>query len=285
MQFCSVEQIERSAMADHDVGEEIAPGVVIERRQVLRVGLSMGLLLMLGSPASARTSQQVRTGGVAGAGLGTAAGEAEETRDLVSVDDLVRQLRPKARDLITTQTPDEEAYLRAVSSLLSRVRPERPWNSRRVGRDWEMDTTAYFPPIVLFQIRMKPGAVIDLHDHRHYNGVLLATEGSTRARHFDIVRKDGDGWDVAAGRVPPEGGGFKIRRTADRVMTPGMLSTLSRDRDNIHHIEAGPEGCQLLDFFTHFRPEARSFELEYDVEQLAAGREELDVSWKPSGRG
>lgn len=46
---------------------------------------------------------------------------------------------------------------------------------------------------------------------------------------------------------------------------PHMSSTLTRDRDNIHHVEAGEKGCLLLDFFTHVRPEARSYELDWDT--------------------
>jgi len=75
-------------------------------------------------------------------------------------------------------TPDEEAYLAAVTALLARVENTTTWRESPAGKDWTMDTITYYPPIVLMQIKMAPGSVINLHDYRHYNGVLLATQGA-----------------------------------------------------------------------------------------------------------
>ena len=38
MQFWTLDEIEHHAMADHETGEEIAPGVTITRRRILQVG-------------------------------------------------------------------------------------------------------------------------------------------------------------------------------------------------------------------------------------------------------
>ena len=35
------------------------------------------------------------------------------------------------------------------------------------------------------QIKMAPGSVINLHDHRHYNGVLIATQGARLRKQTD----------------------------------------------------------------------------------------------------
>lgn len=68
---------------------------------------------------------------------------------------------------------------------------------------WEMDFQAYVPPLLLYQIRMSPNSVIDLHDHRHHNGALCVREGTVRVRSFDIYEEAGEAkWDVAAGKVP-----------------------------------------------------------------------------------
>jgi hypothetical protein len=273
MQFMTVEQIAQAAEADHDAGDEIAPGVLIERRTILRIGLSASVLLATGLMGCAGRRSTADA---------SAAGHASEPfdADAVSIDDLVRQIRPQARELIAASSPDEEAYLHIVASLLRRVRPEPVWRPRSAGRNWEMDTIAFFPPIVLFQIKMNPGAVIHLHDHRHYNGVLFATEGTTRVSNFDIVQQDGRRYDIAAGEVPGKDEDFLIRRTSQAILRPGDLSTLSRDRDNIHHVEAGDEGCRLIDFFTHFRPDARSYELAWDGRMYDEAKGLAKVAWK-----
>ncbi len=148
------------------------------------------------------------------------------------------------------------------------------------GQGWDIDTIAYYPPIVLMQIKMAPKSMIHLHDHRHYNGVLLATQGAARCRNFDIVQLDGKRLNIAAGEVPAAGVDFLIRQNADTVLRPQQLSTLTRDRDNIHHIEAGDEGATLVDFFTHFSPKARSYELAWDGKPYDTAKGLYKVAWK-----
>ena len=143
-----------------------------------------------------------------------------------------------------------------------------------------MDPFAAMPPVIVLNIHMRPGSRIDLHDHRHYNGVLYCTEGSVRCRNFDIVQPDGQRLDVVAGEVPPKDEDFLIRQSSDATLRPGIASMLSRDRDNIHHVEAGPDGCQLTDLFTYFRREARSYGLDWDEKPLSRGSDLYQVRWK-----
>lgn len=265
MQFWTLDEIEHHAMADHEVGEEISPGVRITRRRILQVGLAGAVGLLAGGCAA----PVKRTGKI----------EQPASRPL-TIDELVARLRPEARRLIASDRPDEAAYLAAVSSLLARYKPDEPWAMRDVGESgWSMNTAAWMPPVVVFDIHMRPGSKIHLHDHRHYNGVLLCTEGSVRCRNFDIVQPDGQRLDIAAGEVPT-GEDFLIRQNKDSTLTRGQLSTLSRDRDNIHHIEAGPDGCKLSDLFTYFRREARSYELEWDEKPLDRGGDTYKVAWR-----
>lgn len=199
----------------------------------------------------------------------------------MTIEQLLSQLRPEAKRMIASEQPDELSYLEAVSKLLARYEPEEPWAMRDIGDSgWRMNTAARMPPIVVFDIHMRPGSKIHLHDHRHYNGVLQCHEGSVRCRNFDIVQPDGHRLDIAAGEVPPRGEDFLIRQNKDSTLTRGQLSTLSRDRDNIHHIEAGPEGCKLADLFTYFRREARSYSLEWDERPLSRGADVYRVAWK-----
>ncbi|MCW5767020.1 MAG: hypothetical protein KIT68_13720 [Phycisphaeraceae bacterium] len=274
MQFMNVDEIAKHALADHERGEEISPGVVVERRTILRFGVAAaGLAAASGL-------------GLAGCAAGaTGSGSLANTRGrkparAASADEFVAAVMPQARALIAAPAPDEEAYLAAVTALLSRVEPPPAWQMFPAGKGWEMDTIAYYPPIVLMQIKMAPKSVIHLHDHRHYNGVLLATQGAARCRNFDIVQPDGKRLDIAAGEVPSKGEDFLIRQNADTVLRPRQLSTLTRDRDNIHHVEAGDEGATLVDFFTHFSPKARSYELAWDGKAYDEAKGLYKVAWK-----
>ncbi len=265
MQFWTLDEIEHHAMADHEVGEEIAPGVTITRRRILQVGLAGAAGLL--------------AAGCAGPG-GNASPTTGPEDEALTIEQLLARVRPEARRMITSDRPDEAAYLAAVSSLLARYQPEAPW-SMREPRDgqWTMNTVARVPPVIVFEIHMRPGSKIDLHDHRHYNGVLVCREGSVRCRNFDIVQPDGRTLDVAGGEVPT-GEDFLIRQNRDAVLTRGRRSTLSRDRDNIHLVEAGPEGCVMSDLFTHFRPEARSYSIAWDGTPVSRGSDLYKVSWR-----
>ncbi len=273
MQFWTLDEIEQHAMADHEVGEEIAPGVTITRRRILQVGLA-GALGVSAAGLLAGCATRARTNGTS-----------ESDAKPMTIDQLMADLRPRAQKMIASDNPDEASYLSAVSMLLARYQPEEPWRLRDPGqRGFSINTLGWMPPVVVFDIRMEPGSTIHLHDHRHYNGVLQCLEGEVRCRNFDIVtdatQPGAPALDIAAGEVPPVGQDFLIRQNADTVLTRGKLSTLSRDRDNIHHVEAGPDGCKLADVFTYFRREARSYELAWDAQPTTRNGDTYKVAWK-----
>jgi hypothetical protein len=93
-----------------------------------------------------------------------------------------------------------------------------------------------------------------------------------------------NGWgkslNIAAGEVPSADEDFLIRENKDATLDRGQHSTLSRDRDNIHHIEAGPHGCKLADLFTYFRQEARSYELDWNEKPTSRNGATYKVSWR-----
>jgi len=277
MQFWSVDELARHAHADHDAGEEISPGVVVTRRKILRIGLSAAGLALLGGAGSGCASPN-HNEGHADDGARTS----DKVASAASADEFVARVLPQARALIAAPAPDEEAYLKAVTALLARVDAPPKWRTPRSPEGWSVDTFAYYPPIVLMQIEMAPKSVIHLHDHRHYNGVLLATKGTTRCRNFDIVQPDGKQLDIAAGDVPAKGEDFFIRENADAVLRPREFSTLTRNRDNIHQVEAGDDGATLVDFFTHFSPQARSYGLAWDGKPYDKANKLYQVTWKDS---
>ena len=116
MQFWTLDEIEHHAMADHEVGEEIAPGVTITRRRILQVGLASAAGLL--------------AAGCTGPGEKAAPATSPE-EDALTIEQLLARVRPEARRMIASDRPDEAAYLAAVSSLLARYQPTALADYRR----------------------------------------------------------------------------------------------------------------------------------------------------------
>jgi len=275
MQFWSVEEIASHTLADHEPETEIAPGVVIHRRSILKFGIaSAASILGAGTLSAGQASNML--GNTRQDGHTKLEGTASD----LTVAQLVSQLHPQAKELISAGDPNETEYLAAIQKLLARIKLEDPWKMIDTGNGSSMETYCWMPPIVLFRLRMEPGASLNLHDHRHYNGVLLCTEGEVQCRNFEYVTSDENPLDVAAGEVPAKGADFFIRQTRNDRLVPRKLSTLTRDRDNLHTLVAGEKGCELVDLFTHFRPEARSYELDWDETPVDENQQLYRANWK-----
>lgn len=203
--------------------------------------------------------------------------------ETIELETLIARLRPEARRLIASDKPDEEKYLEmAVKELVkvSKLETYRFMPSSKGG--WETDFQAFVPPVLLYQIRMSPNSVIDLHDHRHHNGALSVREGSARVRSFDIFQEgEGKKWDVAAGKVPAMEEEFLIQEKGESLLKQGQAVGLTRIRDNIHQIEAGPDGCLMYDLFTNFKKNAQSFEIKWDGQYFDRARKLCKVLWVP----
>ncbi len=248
MFFLDVETLTHAPQADHEVGEEVAPGVVIERRTILKLGL-LGLAALALPPL---------------AGCQTAAPVAAPP---LTLDQMLALLRPRAKALIQAPLPDEEAYLRQVAGLMLRLIP--PPNAAAPGTaPVAFSALLDERPLVIYQIKMAPGASIPLHDHRHYNGVLMGLEGACRCRYFDIAPPAGaPRWETADGQ-PPIGADFLLKPTMDCQLKPGTTGQLSRVKNNIHELVAGPDGARMLDVFTFFRQDGTSHWLEKRADKL-----------------
>ncbi|MEL6712829.1 MAG: hypothetical protein AAFU73_04580 [Planctomycetota bacterium] len=251
--------------ADETLDDALATGVSLTRRRVLRTGIVGVTALVSGACGAVRRGNPIE--------------DAPEA-DALPLEAFVARTRRLARALLAEDDPDEDAYLAAVAELLRRHAPERPWRMNPVGESGRaMNMLAWMPPVIVYDIRMSAGARIDLHDHRHYNGIIQCREGSLRCSNFDFVDDAGRRLDTRVEGVPPEGADFHIRRTVDTTLRPSDVAALQRDRDNIHEVVAGPEGCVLTDVFTHFRPEARSYGIEWDRQPLRAGGDVFRASW------
>lgn len=248
---------------------EISPGVVLERRMVLGGGL--GFLAALFSPVTPIAFGQELTKKISN----------PSDSEIIELETLIATLRPEARRLIASEKPDEEKYVQMAIKELSRVNKLDTFRfmpNKKGG--WETDFQAFVPPVLLYQIRMSPNSVIDLHDHRHHNGALSVREGTVRVRSFDIFQEEQNAkWDVAAGNVPAVGEEFLIQEKSELSLKTGQAAGLTRTRENIHQIEAGPDGCLLYDLFTNFKMNAQSFEIQWDGKYFDKAKKLCKVNW------
>lgn len=281
------------AFDDHveRVGDEIAPGVIVERRTILTLPLALagtaalGLLAPLAAQAldeqGGAQGTKPKTGGATDSKRRSDTKRDGKTRDgktrdgktrdgktrdgkkrdakRMSFDSLLDELQPLAEGLVGARDPNEESYLHTVASMLQRLDlDELP---RRVRRR----------PLAIVQLRLKPNAAIPFHDHREYNGVILGLEGEMRIRNYEILGEE---------PVPPKDTDFRIRETVDASITPGRVSTLARRRDNVHDLRAGEEGGRVLDVFTFFGKAAGSHYMTVDEQPVDAKRRIYSARWR-----
>lgn len=89
---------------------------------------------------------------------------------------------------------------------------------------------------------IEPGGVIPHHAHHNCNGVMRIIEGEITSNNFDLLEQDMDGlW---------------LQPSMSAWMRAGRTITLSRSRDNVHEIIAGPKGARVLDVFTFMDDDA-----------------------------
>ena len=255
---CVVDSMER----------ELDPGVVLERRTVLRFGLGALTTLLCTSPTNALGQESPR-----------------KTRFLdeeaIELGTLIARLRPEARRLIKSESPDEEAYIKRAIEELTKLTKLETNRFRPPGSPIQSDMQAWVFPVSLFQIRMEPNSVIHIHDHRDINGAISVREGSARVRSFDLFEEKGEKrWDVVAGKLPDMGEDFLIQEKEDVVVKERQGVGLTRTRDNLHQLEAGPDGCLLYDLFTRFKLNAAgSHRIDWDGKYFDPKRKLCKVAW------
>lgn len=245
MQFWTPSQLEEELL-DHPEGVELGPGASLSRRSVLKLSGAAAVWLMLPAAAQARALAEA------------------QGRDRDSLMEIVAEVHEAAVQLVGEATPNEDEYVALLSRLMRRmprtpIEPFYGWRPQKAG--YAMDTTVYSAPIVLFQIKMEPGGVIALHDHRHYNGVLMGMTGEVEVNHYNVVKQEGERMVAGTMRDAIQEKEFTIRGLPTKTLRPGEVATLTRDRDNIHEVRGGAKGGILLDLFTYFSPQARSYEL------------------------
>ncbi|MBL8897559.1 MAG: hypothetical protein JNM84_08025 [Planctomycetes bacterium] len=241
--------------------DEIADGVTIERRGLLRLSAAAFAACVGSAPRMAAQSRQDL---------------APPTDGKLGHAELLAELLPQARQLIASGGKDEETYLLAVASALLRLRePNAPIGDAMSSFRKQQQREGERFPLGFTAMRLKPGGGFAPHDHLDYNGVILGVEGEVRIRNFDFC-----------GEVPALDSGktFEIRETRDDLILPGRFSTLGQRRENVHELVAGEAGALVLDLFTFFSPEAGSRYLEVAEKPRDAARRIYEATWRTGRR-
>ena len=255
---CTTELLLRETEFCADEHEtEVAEGVVVERRCILKLSAAAVATILVGGSAY-------------GASIGT---EGAARPDKLTFAQFLKEVHPLARKVVDSKGKDEEAYLMTVAAAMSRL-ADPGAELRKTMRAFvkkHQKSDARFP-LFAVSMRLKPGKGFSHHDHRDYNGVIMGLEGEVRIRNYDILGKN---------QVPALGKTFQIRETRDDLILPGRFSSLGRSRDNIHDLVAGPEGARVLDVFTFFEKGARSHYLDVEKKPRDADRRIYEAAWKP----
>lgn len=252
MLFEDIRTLHECAEADHAVGDQIADGVWIERRTILRLGAASLAALLTGFPIASADEPS----------------KPDASPDAIDLDAFVLQAQPLARKLVAAEVPDEERYLKTIARLIARIEGIKP-STLRPRQKYGMRTEVLFRPLIIYQMRLAPGARIPLHDHRNYNGVLMGLEGSASCRNFEVVDEG-----------QPTEGEVTIRVSSETEVERGVISTLSRRRDNLHELQAGTRGARLLDVFTHFADDARSHWIKREPRPLDPEARTYKATWR-----
>jgi hypothetical protein len=244
---------------DEKTGALIADGVLVERRDVIKISLGALAVWSLGWPQLALAED-----------AGAPKTKSEPDNGELAWDALLKEAIPMAEKLATAPKPNEDAYLFQLAALVARLKPV-PDVTFKGDKPVIMVDTYRKLPFIAAQFQIQPGAAIPFHDHRDYIGVLTCVSGEASIRSFDIVGED---------RRPPKGKSFEIRETFSGILSPARVSTLSRTRDNIHDVRAGKEAVRLLDFFTFFKKEGYSAYMDVAEKPRDAEKKIYEANWK-----
>lgn len=234
------------------VQTEIAKGVIIERRGFIKLSVA-GVVAFLLSKTSILNAEE----------------KAKIDENSYDFKKFIEEMAPKADALIKDEKSDEEKYLKDIVEMIKKVKGLE--FASKTENKIHFTSMHKVQPIIIYQIRMLPGAVLPCHDHRDYNGVIQLLEGSANLRNFNLADEK---------ETIQNGAKFKIRETANVNAKVGDITSLARARDNIHEIIAGPEGVLFLDIFTFYKPTGGSKYLTVDKTPVDAENKIYLASWR-----
>ena len=247
---------EQCAVEDEVRAVEIADGVTVERRSVLWLSAASIGAMLAATPRLAGQHPQATSA----------------PKNRLTFEQFLAEIYPLTRRVVESRGADEEAYLMTVAAAMSRIGdPAAPLRkAMRAFRQQHAQSGERFP-LMAVSVRLKPGRGFRHHDHLDYNGVIMGIDGEVRIRNYDFL-------DEAPALESDET--FRIRETRNDLILPGRMSTLGRNRDNIHDLVAGKKGAHVLDVFTFFAKHAGSRYLDVAPEPRDAEARIYDAAWK-----
>ncbi len=221
----------------HTETQEIAPGVHLNRRQLLKWG-ALGALLA--NPYNYIHGKKTLKG----------------------FEQFIHEIKPYAKTIVTENVniKQETLYVEKIEQLMTQIHFKKdipnPWFS--LGKGKSMRRRFSESPLAIYDIQFEPNAIIKLHDHKDYNGVIYVLDGEIQVKNFDFYGKRPDNNDDKE---------FLIQKTQEAVLTKGMTSTLMRKRNNIHEVTAGKQGATVVDVFTFFDKSSTSYYMDWDAKK------------------
>ncbi len=173
---------------------------------------------------------------------------------------------------------EQDAYVFALASRALRVTEFPIPRMGRFGKSAvEVGPLAMTQPptdrvhgVALVSYRFGPDAFLQPHNHPNYSVATIGIEGEARVTHYEPESSAPE----FSSRTP-----FTVRRTAERILRRGDVTTLSPSRDNIHTFRAGPAGARFVDLFSiHGEDVGFSF-LDIDPQPAVTGGDSFRAVW------
>src|SRR5580700_7093997 len=210
---------------------ELAPGVIIERRSIFWAPLALAATVLR---AQKRVLEDPRKpGGLA----------------YIDWDEFIRLCPPDTAQFARDASEiGQDAYLNRIAAWAVRLKaaPDTKLGVfAGLAPKVEFGPSSRGVPFAVIQWRMAPRAVLPAHCHPQASVCTVGMEGEARVRHFEI---HGPAPAFDSGSNTP----FLMRETRTQIVAPRRISTLSATRDNIHYFEAGDAGARGLDITTAY---------------------------------
>jgi hypothetical protein len=242
----------RAVQSGYDCAVTVKPSITIDRRDFLLIGA--GGVVTFASPANA-------------------APPADENfaAFMAALEQIGDQLPVATR-------AEQDAYIYGLAARALRVKsfPE-PKMGRygrtgvQIGRLAQTEpTTDLVHGVVLVSYRMEPNATFQAHNHPNYSVATVGLEGEARFVHYEA---ESSAPEMTSGEA------FTVRRTAERLLRGGDVTTLSPSRDNIHTFRAGPRGARFVDLFSNHGGDVGFSFLEIHPQAIASGGDSYRARW------
>ena len=246
----------------HEDIAELAPGVTVERRAVLRLPIAF-----IAAAFAAQATDVSARDDLSGA-----------ANDGLRWEEFLKEARSVAGQLFGDRSPSgQDAYLQRMAALAIRLRgvpATRLFPYGGLEPKVEFAPSYKGTPFVVIQWRMHPRAVLPAHCHPGASVCTLGLEGEARLRNFEV---EGPAPAFNSGSTAT----FLMRETHSQIITAGRLNTLSPLRDNIHYFEAGTDGARGIDITTPYAGDGSFSFVAFDPDRPKDPRRRVfEASWK-----